>query len=439
MPTAFRLPDVGEGLTEADIVNWLVAVGDEIKVNDPIVEVETAKSVVELPSPYAGTVTALLVEPGQTVEVGSPIIEFETADAAPEQPRDDISDEVSETAATLVGYGASTNRSRRSLRRRGSTKTASATVATLNGNGASPQAEAPTKSVTKLAKPPVRKLAKDLGIDLYDVPASGDIGQVTRDDVLAFADTPAQQPTEQGPKRPAAAASTPEASEVIPLKGVRKATAQAMVSSAFTAPHITEFLDVDVTKTMALVRQLRAQDVAPEGVKITPLTVLSKAVCWAASRTPELNARLDEDQIVLQRHVNLGIAAATDRGLIVPNIKNADRLGLVGLATELGQLTSTARNGKTSPIDQTGGTITITNVGVFGVDSGTPILNPGESAIVAFGQIRKRPWVVEEELAVRDVTTLSVSADHRVVDGAEVSRFLADIGAALENPQSMLL
>lgn len=439
MSTAFCLPDVGEGLTEADIVNWLVAVGDEIKVNDPIVEVETAKSVVELPSPYAGTVTALLVEPGQTVEVGSPIIEFKTADAGLEQPNNDAPEEVPETAATLVGYGESTTRSRRSLRRRGSTKTASATVATLNGNGASSPAEAPTKNVTKLAKPPVRKLAKDLGIDLYDVPATGDIGQVTRDDVLAFADPPVQQPAEQGPKQPSATILTPETPDVIPLKGVRKATAQAMVSSAFTAPHITEFLDVDVTETMELVRQLRAQNVAPEGVKITPLTVLSKAVCWAVSRTPELNARLDDDQIILHRYVNLGIAAATDRGLIVPNIKNAERLGLVGLATELGQLTDTARKGKTSPADQAGGTITITNVGIFGVDSGTPILNPGESAIIAFGQIRKRPWVVEEELAVRDVTTLAVSADHRVVDGAEVSRFLADIGAALEHPQSMLL
>lgn len=434
MATVFRLPDVGEGLTEADIVNWLVEVGDEVEINDPIVEVETAKSVVELPSPHAGTVTSLLAEPGETVEVGTPIIEFST-DLATENSSVAAQPPAEEGAATLVGAGETKRRSRRALRSRSSVAVGDPVEAPTN-NGSQQPTETTGTSLIKLAKPPVRKLAKDLGVDLHQIPATGPIGQVTRNDVLNF--------VQKGAHVDSAGASPPEEvlvskeREVVPLKGVRKATADAMIASAFTAPHITEFLDVDVTKMMELIQELREQNLG-ENVKVSPLTILSHAVCWAINRTPEINARLEKNQIVMQRSVNLGIAAATERGLIVPNIKNAHQLGLVGLARELRQLTTTARAGKTSPSDQTDGTITITNVGVFGVDSGTPILNPGETAIIAFGQIRKRPWVVNNELSVRDVTTLSVSADHRVVDGAEVSTFLADLGRALEDPLTMLL
>lgn len=436
MRTPFRLPDVGEGLTEADLISWRVTVGDEINVNDPIADIETAKSVVEMPSPVAGTVAELLVEAGDTVQVGTTIIEFETESAADDAPSDDNSSTDSSGGATLVGYGDSEKRSRRRRRRSTPAHTDQADHADPADRADRATQKQDSGTVT-LAKPPVRKLAKDLGIDLHQVPATGSIGQVTRDDVTTYAERSTQsQDTEP---RTAAADSTTEAPTIIPLKGVRKATAEAMVSSAFTAPHITEFLDVDVTKTVELVQQWRHDDVAAEGVKISALTVLGRAVCWAVARRPELNARLDGDQIVVNHHVNLGIAAATERGLIVPTIKNAHRLGVVALAEEITTLTERARQGTTTPEEMADGTITITNVGVFGVDSGTPILNPGQSAIVAFGQIRRRPWVVGDDLAVRDVTTLSVSADHRVVDGAEVSMFLADLGRALEDPQTLLL
>ncbi|WP_313818073.1 dihydrolipoamide acetyltransferase family protein, partial [Citricoccus sp.] len=224
----------------------------------------------------------------------------------------------------------------------------------------------------------------------------------------------------------------------IPVKGVRKATAKAMVASAFTAPHVTEFLDVDVTATMDYLARAKAEQSFGEGVKVSPLAVLARAVCWALARTPQMNASLDGEEIVVKDYVNLGIAAATDRGLIVPNIKDAQELGLAQLASAITELAGTARAGTTTPAAQAGGTITITNVGMFGVDAGTPIINPGECAIIAFGQIAKKPWVVGDELAVRQVTTLSVSADHRIVDGAAISTFLADLGRALNDPMRML-
>ena len=290
-----------------------------------------------------------------------------------------------------------------------------------------------------LAKPPVRKLAKDLGVDLGSVAPTGDGGVVTRADVEAAAAAAPRAP-------PAASPSRGEAGETrVPVKGVRKMTAQAMVSSAFTAPHVTEWVTVDVTATMDLVERLK-KDPEFRDVKVTPLLVLAKAMCLAARRNPGVNATWDEDaqEIVLKHYVNLGIAAATPRGLVVPNIKDADRMSMRELAEAIGTLTTTAREGRTQPADMSGGTLTITNVGVFGIDAGTPILNPGESAILAFGTVGRRPWVVtgpdgSEAIEARWVTTLALSFDHRLVDGELGSRYLADVAALLADPSRALV
>ena len=284
----------------------------------------------------------------------------------------------------------------------------------------------------------MRKLAKDLGVDLSQVVATGPHGDVTRDDVRGAADQ-AAAPTSGATETPATSASDRgQVEERIPFKGVTKMMAKAMVDSAFTMPHVTEFLDVDVTETMAMVRRLKSTKFLGEDVKVSPLLIVAKAVAWAVGRNPRINACLDGDEIVVKKYVNLGIAAATPRGLIVPNIKNAHSMGLGELAQGIQDLTALARSGKTPPADQAGGTITITNVGVFGVDAGTPIINPGEAAIIAFGQVRKKPWVVDDEIVPREITTLSISADHRVVDGEIISRFLADLGRGLEDPTLML-
>jgi 2-oxoisovalerate dehydrogenase E2 component (dihydrolipoyl transacylase) len=289
-----------------------------------------------------------------------------------------------------------------------------------------------------LAKPPVRKLAKDLGVDLSQVVPTGPHGDVTRDDVHAAANPAANATAGATASAAASAGANGELEERIPFKGVTKMMAKAMVDSAFTMPHVTEFLDVDVTETMAMVRRLKSTKFLGEDVKVSPLLIVAKAVAWAVGRNPRINACLEGDDIVVKKYVNLGIAAATPRGLIVPNIKNAHAMGLGELAQNIQDLTALARSGKTPPADQAGGTITITNVGVFGVDAGTPIINPGEAAILAFGQIRKKPWVVDDEIVPREITTLSVSADHRVVDGEIISKFLADVGRGLQDPTLLL-
>ncbi len=302
------------------------------------------------------------------------------------------------------------------------------------------------------AKPPVRRLARDLGVDLAALAGSGPEGSVTREDVEHAADeartrveaggqVPGGQPhTAADPnERHAPGSSSKESEERIPVRGVRKHTAAAMVASAFTAPHVTEFLQVDATETMAAVR--RARDL-PEfaGVKVSPLLFVAKALLIAVRRHPMINSSWDEaaQEIVVKRPVNLGIAVAAERGLIVPNVKGADTLSLPGLAQAIDGLAATARAGKATPADLAGGTITITNVGVFGIDAGTPILMPGEAAILAFGQVRDLPWVVSGELAVRKVTTLSLSFDHRIVDGELGSAVLRDVGSMVEDPIRML-
>jgi 2-oxoisovalerate dehydrogenase E2 component (dihydrolipoyl transacylase) len=426
----FKMPDVGEGLTEADILRWDVKPGDTVKVNQTLVEVETAKAAVELPSPYAGVVTELHAAEGDTVDVGAPIITIDVGASAPATAEPEAAPaaaaEPEERQSVLVGYGPRGGTRRRV--RKAAPDTPSAHPA-FNVTPTQPPADAPETRHRVLAKPPVRRLAKTLGVDITTVEPTGPNGTVSRADV------------EQAAAAPAPAMAEVSARETrIPIKGLRKHTAAAMVASAFTAPHVTEFITVDVTAMMQLRDRVAARPDFSD-VKVSPLLFVAKAVVLAARRTPEINASWDADagEIVLKHYVNLGIAAATDRGLVVPNIKDADRLTLRELALAVAELTETARAGKTSPADLTGGTITITNVGVFGIDTGTPILNPGEAGIVAFGAVRKMPWVVDDEIVPRWVTQLAVSFDHRMVDGQQGSQFLADVAAVLHDPASALL
>lgn len=452
----FKMPDVGEGLTEAEILKWYVQVGDTVTDGQVVCEVETAKAAVELPIPYDGVVRELRFAEGTTVDVGTAIIAVdvsggaapEPAPAAPAEPAPAPAEEAEPKGRTpvLVGYGVAVSSTKRRPRKGAEVAVAAAARAVqaeLNGHGAAAPAPAPVKE-RPLAKPPVRKLAKDLGVDLALITPSGPDGVITREDVHA-AVAPAE-PVVEAPVPAQAAAPAPavavydSARETrIPVKGVRKATAQAMIGSAFTAPHVTEFVTVDVTRTMKLVEELK-QDKEFQGLRVNPLLLIAKALLVAIKRNPEVNASWDEaaQEIVLKHYVNLGIAAATPRGLIVPNIKDAQDKTLPQLSSALGELVTTAREGKTSPAAMQGGTVTITNVGVFGVDTGTPILNPGESAILAVGAIKLQPWVHKGKVKPRQVTTLALSFDHRLVDGELGSKVLADIAAILEQPKRLI-
>lgn len=489
----FALPDLGEGLTESEVVEWRIAVGDRIELNQIVADVETAKAVVELPSPFAGVVTALHAKPGETVNVGEKLFSCEVgapvgAPASEREPGGSAgasgsSGEVGQAAApggappehdrpepTLVGYGAAVERGPKRRPRRlalvdelvpvaepeaaddASPRSASPAVAKPDGVGgdrgtASPRA--PRAGVQALAErprstPPVRKLAHDLGVVLEDLVGTGERGLITRADVEAASAGRQHANADAGNATPASGAVADSDGALgetrIPIKGVRKHTAAAMVRSAFTAPHVTEFLTVDVTATMDLVRSIR-DDRGLREHRVTPLAVVAKAVCIAARRTPEVNSRWDEEsgEIVRYDGLNLGIAVATERGLMVPNVRRADRLNLLELADAIGALAETARAGRTSPADLAGGTLSITNIGVFGVDAGTPILNPGEAAILATGAVRRQPWEHRGEIALRELMTLSLSFDHRLVDGQQGSRFLADVGAILRDPGRALL
>ncbi|MFS3127446.1 dihydrolipoamide acetyltransferase family protein [Nocardioides sp. Bht2] len=487
----FKLPDVGEGLTEAEIVSWKVKPGDVVEINDVIVEIETAKSLVELPSPYAGTVLNLLVAEGETVPVGTSIIAIgdageQPAQPAPAAPLGEI--DLSNPAASGGGEGESlvgrapaergAQRRRRKLVEAAGEHVARAGVHDTFNAGAPPQTEqveqivaavatqtadqqagqtpvaalavtpsAPADPAAQraLAKPPVRKLAKDLGVDLTSLTPTGPNGSVSRADVEQAASA-APALTTVPDLTAASTAVAPGVRETRePIKGVRKVMAEAMVGSAFTSPHVTEWITLDVTRTMEFVERLRGHRDFRE-VKVSPLLILARAAMAAMRRTPMINSWWDgaAGEVAVRHYVNLGIAAATPRGLVVPNIKDADQLSLVELAGALGQLTETARSGRTQPAEMSGGTFTITNVGVFGVDGGTPIINPGESAILCFGAIKKQPWVVtdadgNDTLAIRQVTTLSLSFDHRHIDGEAGSRFLADVASVLEDPANALL
>ena len=448
----FVLPDVGEGLTEAEIVQWRVGPGDSVAVNDVLVEIETAKSLVELPSPFAGTVGELLAGEGETVNVGAAIITIASeTDAAPavvgQSEHGEPADAREGEGAVLVGYGTG---GQVQSRRRTPAVRAEERVAA---------------SVGIIAKPPIRKLARDLGVELSAVAPTGPAGEVTREDVMRHASqasvfrnietpewgdvreetipvpasTPSAGPATVAPSTPAPDAAGRE--ETIAVRGVRKATSSAMVQSAYSAPHVSVWTDVDASRTMELVKRLKASPDFAD-IKVSPLLIMARAVIWAARRTPMVNAAwVDAEggaEIRVRRYVNLGIAAATPRGLLVPNIKDAQDLSMRELARALEKLTLTAREGKTTPADQHGGTITITNIGVFGMDAGTPIINPGEAGIVALGTIREKPWVVDGEVRPRWVTTVAGSFDHRVVDGDGMSRFIADVASILEEPALLL-
>ncbi|MBT2537797.1 dihydrolipoamide acetyltransferase family protein [Arthrobacter sp. ISL-69] len=517
----FNLPDVGEGLTEAEIVSWNVKPGDTVAINDILCEIETAKSLVELPSPFAGTVTELLVPVGVTVDVGTPIISVSdavsgdptpadvpapavlaapVADAPPADappagappadapmygnlPEDGVEPPAAagSAAGPLVGSGPKADAVKRRPRKASPAAVVTPVPAAAPSPPAAPvsvaepveaqgiwiNAGAPSApdaaSATEegaarptlggtisglvnrvLAKPPVRKIARDLGIDLADVVATGARGEVTREDLVSYqaqrdaevdkADTfwgKSGRPQDQRIER-------------IPVKGVRKATAKAMVESAFAAPHVSIFVDVDASRTMEFVKRLKvSRDF--EGIKVSPLLILAKAVIWAAARNPSVNATwvdnadgTDSAEIHVKHFMNLGIAAATPRGLMVPNIKNAQDLSLKELALALNDLATTARAGKTQPAQMQGGTLTVTNIGALGIDTGTPIINPGEVAIVAFGTIKQKPWVLDGEVIPRWITTLGGSFDHRVVDGDLSARFMADVAAILEEPALLL-
>jgi 2-oxoisovalerate dehydrogenase E2 component (dihydrolipoyl transacylase) len=482
----FKLPDVGEGLTEADIIKWHVQPGDKVTINQIIVEIETAKAVVELPSPYEGVVASLLVPEGTTADVGTPIISVQVGDGAVPGPGPVASGadavvtgatgviaagaagEITsppadgavepgihgspapkpERQAVLVGYGVKLGATTRRIRKK-PTGAAQAPAAQA------PLAQAPAARASApiaLAKPPVRKLAKELGVDLAQLAGTGPAGSITREEVLAAAEQAGDLSTADaavagGPAGITAGgaasglarlASLPR-EERIPIRGIRKHTAAAVARSAFTAPHVTEFLQIDMTETMAATTRLRT---LPEfdGLRVSPLLLVARALLIAVARHPMINSIWDDtaQEIVVKHYVNLGIAAATDRGLVVPNVKDAHALSLPDLASAIGGLAETARAGKSTPADLRDGTISITNVGIFGVDTGTPIITPGEAAILAFGQVKDAPWVHEGQLAVRKVCTLSLSFDHRIIDGDVGSAVLREIGAMLTDPLRML-
>ncbi|MFC0507341.1 dihydrolipoamide acetyltransferase family protein [Micromonospora costi] len=484
----FNLPDLGEGLTEGEILSWLVKVGDVIELNQPIVEVETAKAAVEIPAKWAGRVQTIFHPEGTTVEVGTPIIAIDTDPDAgpldtPPSPGQPAGDAPTPSAAALaavevapaegmvepgliggaapggrtavlVGYGPRTTAAKR--RPRKGAVPAQATAAPAQAPAA--PAQAPTAPVPVappapavapgtnghggtagvLAKPPVRKLAKDLGVDLGTLTGSGPLGSITREDVQRAAAGSAVEPAALASPVTAAASFGADREQRIPVKGVRKLTAENMSRSAFTAPHVTEFLTVDVTRAMKALDRLRDRREWRD-VRVSPLLLVAKAVLLAVKRHPMVNSTWAGDEIVVKEYVNLGIAAATERGLIVPNIKDAGRLSLRELADALTDLVQTAKAGRTSPADMSGGTLTITNVGVFGVDTGTPILPPGESAILAFGAVREMPWVHKGKVRPRQVTTLGLSFDHRIIDGELGSKFLRDVGDFLTDPEAALL
>lgn len=463
MIQSFLLPDPGEGLTEAEIVSWRVAEGDRVEINDVLVEIETSKSLVELPSPYAGVVTKLLVEPGSVAEVGSPIVTIDDGVESKEAPDPE---QDGEQTATLVGYGpkagAPSRRRRRPEEERPSIGLAfgsdtpsrrvddvtipaplqaEAQGAPLPSPGVAPVGSG-ISAGTVLAKPPVRKLARELGVELSTLIGTGPSGTVTRNDVELAASLGQNGGSMSEVAATAVASLGEDRREAI--RGVRRITAENMSRSYREHVHVTEWVEVDVTETMNLVEVLKKRrEFAQE--KVSPTLIFAKAVCLALGRTPVMNASWDEDaqEIVHHGQVNLGIAAATPRGLMVPNIKGANTLDLLGLCQAINSMVKVAKEGRLQPADYSHGTFTITNIGVFGVDGGTPIINGGESAILSMGAITRRPWVVGkgdgERIEPRWVTTVAVSFDHRLIDGEQGSSFLRDIAQLLTQPAIAML
>ena len=431
----FRVPDLGEGLEDAEIVAWHVEVGDQVELNQDLCDVETAKALVAVPSPFAGKVVERFGEVGQSVDVGSPLLRIDVvAEAEETEVTATVSTEegTSKRESVLVGYGAEQGARRR--RRR---------VTPTDGR-AETRSRQPTARPKATAKPPVRKLAKDLDIDLDALaPGSGPEGTITRDDVHAA--------TEQG-----GGAETPPASEVaaavseegfqpgdrIPLRGIRARIAQKMVTSRTEIPEASTSITVDCTDLLGVAKDLtRAAEADGAEVKVTPLVLILKATAIALRRYTEVNSRLDVEaqEIVLLEDVNLGVASDTTRGLIVPVIKHVDARSTLEVAQELLRLIDAARSGTIGPDALTGGTFTVNNYGALGAEDGEPVINHPEAAILGIGAIKERPWVVEGELAIRRIGRLTLSFDHRIFDGGTAARFLTYIGAALEHPTRMLL
>lgn len=425
----FRLPDLGEGLTEGEWVSWSVEVGDRLELNQVIGEVETAKATVELPSPFAGTVAELLAAPGETIPVGSPLLRIAVGAAVPgdaqaEAPSPGATSEA--RPAVLVGYGpGAAPVSRRATRTRTPEITPDDTAAALHRPD---------------AKPGARREAALRGVDLAGVSGSGPGGVITTDDVRRAAGTVDREVDRDAAEKTRNATASTTSTTRVPIRGVRKRTADAVTRSAFTAPHATVFHTCDVTGTVDLVNRLRSEP-AFEGRHLTALTIVARALIRALADEPSLNSRWDDDahEIVVHHDVHLGIAAATPDGLKVPVVRDAARLPLPDLAGAIAEAADRARTGRASPSELTGSTVSVTNIGVFGIEAGTPILNPGETAILAVGAITDRPWVVDGALAIRKVASLSLSFDHRLVDGEQAGRALAGIGRFLGDPVPALL
>jgi 2-oxoisovalerate dehydrogenase E2 component (dihydrolipoyl transacylase) len=373
----FLLPDVGEGLTEAEIVRWRVQVGDTVQVNDPVVDIETAKAVVELPCPFSGVISELLVAEGHVVPVGSAILSVTTDEREP----------------VLIGYGV--------------------------------MSDVPQSTARVLAKPPVRRLARELGVDLQTIPPSGAHGDVTRDDVhRAVADDVAM--------------STPVTGDRIAVRGVQRTMAQAMVRSVTQAPQVSIWKDVDVSASVSMLAAMRERPDFAD-LRVTMLTLVIAAMVQGVRRCPELNARWHElgngeAEIELRKEVNVGVAVAGPRGLVVPVLRDADRSTPQQIAQGLADLTARAREDQLTPQDSMGATITVTNIGVLDIDGGTAMLPPDQSGIVATGRIMDRPWVVNGGLAVRPIMQVSTTFDHRIVDGATGAKFLTEVANFLAEP-----
>jgi len=451
----FHLPDVGEGLVEAEIVEWKVSVGDTVTLNQPIVDIETAKATVELPSPYAGVVTTLHGAPGDVIEVDQPLVTFEVAGGASATPAAGAPApaEASEAGANgekkresvLIGYGVADEDAlptRRHRRQGTSAPAAPAAPAT--------RAVAATPALAPRSTPPVRLYAKQHGVDLATLTGTGRDGLITRDDVeravsgapLARPGAPIAAPTSttRFAGRDLEPWDTGPAEERIAVRGVLRAMADSMVASAFSAPHAAVWVRVDVTRMMDLLASLKAHPKLA-GLRLSPMTITALALCDAARHFPGLNSSFDTpaQEVIVRRTVNLGIAADTPKGLTVPNIKGADQLDLVGMAAAINELVDKARTNATTPAEMIGTTLTVTNVGPFKVDAAVPILPLGTGAILAMGQVAPAPWVVDGAVVVRQVMELALSFDHRMIDGAMAARVLGHVARFVEDPAPAMI
>ncbi|WP_374982392.1 dihydrolipoamide acetyltransferase family protein [Streptomyces fradiae] len=462
----FKLPDLGEGLTEAEIVRWLVSVGDVVAIDQPVVEVETAKAMVEVPCPYGGVVTARFGEEGEELPVGAPLLTVAVgaeeeapagagapaasggAGAAAEPTAGGSAEPADEGSGNvLVGYGTSTSTARRrrvrpaapiaptAPRAAAPAAPAAPTPAPAASASAAQTPTAPVEGPVPVISPLVRKLARERGIDLRRVRGSGPDGLILRADV-EHAST-AQAPARTAPARVVpAAAPAGAAVERVPLRGVRGAVAEKLTRSRREIPDATCWVDADATELMAA----RAAMNAAGGPKISVLALFARICTAALARHPELNSRVDLEarEIVRLPEVHLGFAAQTDRGLVVPVVRDAHGRSAEDLTAEFARLTEVARAGALTPADLTGGTFTLNNYGVFGVDGSTPIINHPEAAMLGVGRIIPKPWVHGGELAVRQVVQLSLTFDHRVCDGGTAGGFLRYVADCVEQPAVLL-